>query len=60
MIISEKSMEKMARLHFYFHTIQSGENQLNNHENCWTSKENGSFVRTFMVDDPLTEEPEPT
>ncbi|KAJ6934582.1 hypothetical protein NC651_009555 [Populus alba x Populus x berolinensis] len=22
-----KSMEKMARLHFYFHTIQSGENQ---------------------------------
>jgi hypothetical protein len=27
MIISEKSMEKMARLHFYFHNIQSGENQ---------------------------------
>ncbi|MFQ6635339.1 hypothetical protein Gotur_010525 [Gossypium turneri] len=47
--MSTKRMEKITRLHFYFHDIVDGK-----HPTAI------SFGTTFMVDDPLTEKPKPT
>ncbi|CAK7325056.1 unnamed protein product [Dovyalis caffra] len=60
MIISAKRMEKMTRLHFYFHDIPSGKNPTTVRIAGPAKTKAGGFGRTFMADNPLTEEPEPT
>jgi hypothetical protein len=59
MIISTKRMEKMTRLRFYFHDIPSGKNPTNMRIAGPEKTTADSFGSTFMVDSPLTEEPEP-
>ncbi|XVF24220.1 hypothetical protein REPUB_Repub13aG0109000 [Reevesia pubescens] len=59
-ITSTKRMEKMTRLHFYFHDIVSGKNPTAMQIIRPQNKSVGSFGTTFIVDDPLTEKPEPT
>ncbi|KDP40497.1 hypothetical protein JCGZ_24496 [Jatropha curcas] len=53
-------MEKMTRLHFYFHDIPSGNNPTAILIAGPPSKIANNFGSTFMMDDPLTEGPEPT
>ncbi|KAJ6341030.1 hypothetical protein OIU78_009249 [Salix suchowensis] len=59
-IISTKRMEKMTRLRFYFHDIPSGKNPTKMRIAGPPKTAADSFGSTFMVDSPLTEEPEPT
>ncbi|KAJ6702490.1 DIRIGENT PROTEIN [Salix koriyanagi] len=59
-IISPKRMEKMTRLRFYFHDIPSGKNPTKMRIAGPPKTAADSFGSTFMVDSPLTEEPEPT
>ncbi|XVE99863.1 hypothetical protein REPUB_Repub03eG0238200 [Reevesia pubescens] len=56
-ITSTKRMEKMTRLHFYFHDIVDGKNPTAMQIIRPLNKSVGSFGTTFMVDDPLTEKP---
>ncbi|XVE69521.1 hypothetical protein DITRI_Ditri09bG0158800 [Diplodiscus trichospermus] len=53
-------MEKMTRLHFYFHDILDGKNPTAMQIIRPPKNSSVSFGMTFMVDDPLTEKPKPT
>lgn len=59
-ITSTKRMEKMIRLHFYFHEIIGGRNATAMKIIRPPNKSDGLFGTTFIVDDPLTEKPKPT
>ncbi|XP_068664353.1 dirigent protein 22-like [Aristolochia californica] len=50
--------EKLSHLHFYFHDILSGRNP--SAVPIISNKTTMGFGSTFMIDDPLTEGPEPT
>ncbi|OVA06302.1 Plant disease resistance response protein [Macleaya cordata] len=54
--------EKMTRLHFYFHDIITGKNPtaVRVAEAPTTNQSSTLFGALLMVDDPLTEGPEPT
>ncbi|XP_019196030.1 PREDICTED: dirigent protein 22-like [Ipomoea nil] len=56
-----QAKEKMSKLHFYFHDIVTGKNPtaLQIAQANITNKSNTSFGLLAMVDDPLTESPEP-
>ncbi|KAK6227710.1 hypothetical protein SCA6_000050 [Theobroma cacao] len=58
-ITSTNRMAKMTRLHFYFHDIVDGKNPTAMKIIRPPNNSVGSFGTTFMVDDPLTESPEP-
>ncbi|OAY53457.1 hypothetical protein MANES_04G164300v8 [Manihot esculenta] len=58
--MSTKRMEKMTRLHFYFHDIPSGSNPTAVLIAGPSSKMANRFGSTFIMDDPLTEGPEAT
>ncbi|KAJ9190598.1 hypothetical protein P3X46_001783 [Hevea brasiliensis] len=58
--ISTKRMEKMTRLNFYFHDVLSGSSPTAILIAGPSSKMANKFGSTFMIDDPLTEGPEPT
>ncbi|XP_023921782.1 dirigent protein 22 [Quercus suber] len=55
MAILTKHMEKLTRLHFYFHDTLDGTNPT---AIRITGPANRSFSTTFITDDPLTEGPE--
>ncbi|KAJ7949290.1 Dirigent protein [Quillaja saponaria] len=59
MIISMKGMEKTTQLHFYFHDILDGSDPTAMRIIAPPEKSVGGFGTTFMMDDPLTEGPEP-
>ncbi|KAJ7982292.1 Dirigent protein [Quillaja saponaria] len=59
MIVSTKRMEKTTHLHFYFHDILDGSNPTAMRIISPPNKSVGGFGTTFMMDDPLTEGPEP-
>ncbi|KAA8546085.1 hypothetical protein F0562_020464 [Nyssa sinensis] len=54
--------EKVTKLHFYFHDTVSGKNPtaIRVAESNFTSKSPTLFGMIMMIDDPLTEGPEPT
>ncbi|KAK9912936.1 hypothetical protein M0R45_036768 [Rubus argutus] len=56
--VSAIRMEKLTRLHFYFHDIHAGQNPTAIRIVGPPNKSVGSFGTSFMIDDPLTEEPE--
>ncbi|XP_061998026.1 dirigent protein 22-like [Rosa rugosa] len=56
--LSAIRMEKLTRLHFYFHDIQGGQNPTALRILGPPNKSVGSFGTTFITDDPLTEKPE--
>ncbi|KAB2006086.1 hypothetical protein ES319_D11G317200v1 [Gossypium barbadense] len=58
--MSTKRMEKLTRLHFYFHDIVDGKHPTAMQIIRLPNKTATSFGTTFMVDDPLTEKPKPT
>ncbi|MBA0861399.1 hypothetical protein Goshw_027500 [Gossypium schwendimanii] len=57
--MSTKRMEKITRLHFYFHDIVDGKHPTAMQIIRLPNKTATSFGTTFMVDDPLTEKPKP-
>ncbi|KAG2671760.1 hypothetical protein I3843_13G009200 [Carya illinoinensis] len=54
-----KRMEKMTHLHFYFHDILDGKNPTAVRIITPPNRSVGGFGATYMIDDPLTEGPEP-
>ncbi|TYI03247.1 hypothetical protein ES332_A11G323600v1 [Gossypium tomentosum] len=58
--MSTKRMEKITRLHFYFHDIVDGKHTTAMQIIRLPNKTATSFGTTFMVDDLLTEKPKPT
>ncbi|KAB1227537.1 Dirigent protein 19 [Morella rubra] len=55
-----KRIEKMTRLHFYFHDILDGTKPTAIRIVPPPNKSVGQFGTTYMIDDPLTEGPEKT
>ncbi|CAL0326231.1 unnamed protein product [Lupinus luteus] len=57
---SEKPMEKITQLHFYFHDNITGKNPTTMQIIGPPKGSVGGFGTTFMIDDPLTEGPDPS